>query len=61
MKLLINILAAIGALSIVLTLVLALVPAPEYKIYDCSVAEFHPDYPPDVREQCRKQRRGLMT
>lgn len=61
MKLLINILAAIGALSIVLTLVLALIPMPEYKIYDCSVAEFHPDYPPDVREQCRNQRRGVTT
>ena len=61
MKLIINTLAAIGALSIVLTLVLALLPAPEYKIYDCSVAEFHPDFPPDVREQCRKQRRDIIT
>jgi hypothetical protein len=23
-------------------------------IYDCRLAEFHPDFPPDVREQCRK-------
>lgn len=23
-------------------------------IYDCRLAEFHPDFPQDVREQCRK-------
>ena len=21
--------------------------------YDCRLAEFHPDYPPEVRQQCR--------
>ena len=26
----------------------------EGKIYNCSRAEIHPDYPPAVREQCRK-------
>jgi hypothetical protein len=26
----------------------------ESKIYNCSRAEIHPDYPPAVREQCRK-------
>jgi hypothetical protein len=24
--------------------------------YDCSLAEFHPDYSPKVKEQCRKER-----
>ena len=29
---------------------------PETKVYDCSLADFHPDFPPDVKEQCRKLR-----
>jgi hypothetical protein len=24
------------------------------KVYDCSLAEWHPDFPKDVREACRK-------
>jgi len=24
------------------------------KTYDCRIAEISPDFPPDVREQCRK-------
>ena len=23
-------------------------------IYNCSIAEIHPDYPPDVKKQCRE-------
>jgi hypothetical protein len=30
------------------------VPAHGTRIYNCSMAEFHPDYPPDVRKQCRE-------
>lgn len=40
------------------------VPAPQEKIYDCSLAEFHPDYPIEVREACRKlrmQKRNNIT
>ena len=29
---------------------------PEYKIYDCSMAEWHPDIPIDVKEECRKRK-----
>ena len=25
--------------------------------YDCSIAEFHPDYPIEVKEECRKIKR----
>ena len=25
--------------------------------YDCSIAEFHPDFPPQVREACRVKRK----
>ncbi len=31
-------------------------PAEQYRVYDCSLAEFHPDYPIEVREECRKIR-----
>jgi hypothetical protein len=27
---------------------------PQAKTYNCSIAEISPDYPPAVREQCRK-------
>lgn len=28
----------------------------QVKVYDCSLAEISPDYPPEVRNQCRKVR-----
>lgn len=34
----------------------AITPDEHYRVYDCSLAEFHPDYPPQVREECRKIR-----
>lgn len=27
----------------------------EQRTYDCSMASFHPDFPPQVREACRKR------
>ena len=35
-------------------LVPMLAELPQAKTYNCSRAEIHPDYPPAVREQCRK-------
>lgn len=29
---------------------------PEYKIYDCGMAEWHPDVPIEVKIECRKMR-----
>jgi hypothetical protein len=34
----------------------AVSPDEEYRVYDCSIAEFHPDYPKAVREECRRMR-----
>ena len=31
-------------------------PDEQYRVYDCGLAEFHPDYPPAVREECRRIR-----
>ena len=30
-------------------------------VYDCRLAEFHPDFPLDVREQCRKLMREQIA
>lgn len=35
--------------------ILSLVPMPTYKVYDCGMAEWHPDIPPQVKEECRKR------
>lgn len=37
-------------------IVLSHIELPEYRVYDCSMAEWHPDIPIDVREECRKRR-----
>jgi len=37
-------------------LIWAITPQEEYRVYDCSLAEFHPDYPIAVREECRRIR-----
>ena len=43
--------------AVVLTWMLWLIiPRESYRVYDCSLAEFHPDYPPAVREECRRIR-----
>jgi len=33
-----------------------LLPEQEGRYYDCGMAEWHPDFPPQVREECRKLR-----
>ena len=51
------------ALSIAIMVVLVgtavqiLMSAPRSRVYDCSLAEFHPDFPVAVREECRRIRR----
>lgn len=41
------------AISFIGILALLLIPASETKVYDCSIAEFHPDVPPAVKNACR--------
>jgi len=31
-------------------------PKPEGRMYNCTLAEISPDFPPEVRDQCRKLR-----
>ena len=42
------------ALTLVWGAVVVSVAQPREKVYDCTVAEFHPDYPPKVRQACRE-------
>jgi hypothetical protein len=34
--------------------ILSLTPMPEYRVYDCGMAEWHPDIPLEVKKQCRE-------
>lgn len=35
-------------------------PPANFRSYDCSMAEFHPDYPVKVKQACREQFRKQM-
>ena len=35
-------------------------PPANFRSYDCSMAEFHPDYPVKVKQACREQLRQQM-
>ena len=35
-------------------------PDPEERVYDCGMAEWHPDIPPKVKEECRKRRQEYI-
>jgi hypothetical protein len=49
--------AVIALIFLVLAfLILVTVPDDGGRIYDCSLAEFHPDYPAEVKAECRKLR-----
>ena len=37
-------------------IILANIDMPEYRVYDCGMAEWHPDIPNEVKEECRKRR-----
>ncbi len=46
------------AATLVWIFVLSLIPMPEerVKIYNCDIAEWHPDIPVEVKQECRKLR-----
>lgn len=33
---------------------------PKYKVYDCSISEISPDYPIEVKEECRRIRANYI-
>lgn len=34
---------------------------PQERVYDCGMAEWHPDIPEQVRQECRKLRSSKIT
>jgi hypothetical protein len=50
----------IGAIlaTIFWAIILNFIPMPETRVYDCSIAEWHPDIPAEVKEECRKMRKS---
>jgi hypothetical protein len=57
-----QVLKVIGLSIIVASLSLAMIGLivignnlPQERIYDCGMAEWHPDIPPQVKEECRKR------
>jgi len=48
-----TLLLAVVALIIILILG---IDFPKGKVYNCSISEISPDFPPQVREECRKLR-----
>jgi hypothetical protein len=36
-------------------IVLSNVDIPTYRVYDCGMAEWHPDIPQEVRDECRSR------
>lgn len=46
------------AANLILMAVTALwfIPMPKEKVYDCSISEISPDYPIEVKNECRKLR-----
>jgi len=58
----IKILKTVGLAIIFLGLSLAMIglivlghDLPTQRVYDCGMAEWHPDIPPQVKEECRKR------
>jgi hypothetical protein len=35
--------------------ILSITSMPDTKVYDCGMAEWHPDIPPKVKEECRRR------
>ena len=48
-------------IGIILSILFLNLPREEGRWYDCGMAEWHPDIPPKVKEECRKMRSGKIT
>ena len=54
---------SITAIIVMLGLLLAILLLPideEIVVYDCGIAEWHPNVPEDVKEECRKRIREYL-
>lgn len=58
----IEIMIVVVAFFIAIPVLFLLLPVKQEGVWvDCSMAEFHPDYPPKVKEECRKLRSKHLT
>lgn len=48
--------AAVALLIIVLMFIIVSFNFNQSRVYDCGMAEWHPDIPKEVKEECRKNR-----
>jgi hypothetical protein len=55
------VLVSLTALAGMMTIIVYINRLPHERVYDCSIAEFAPDYPLEVREGCRKLRSGAKV
>lgn len=57
LKYLHNIILAVCIVTLLFTVWFAnKVDKQSYKVYNCDLAEFHPDYPKEVKQKCRELR-----
>ena len=49
-----NIFAVIGIFIIFFMLAMSDIEMPKGRFYDCGMAEWHPDIPVEVKEECRR-------
>ncbi len=48
-------LAVIVALLAIVAALMYFDTGEQYRVYDCGMAEWHPDIPPAVKEECRRR------
>lgn len=54
-----NVIGTLALACVMLVLIvtfIAIGSTVQEQVYDCSIAEFHPDYPKEVKEKCREIR-----
>jgi hypothetical protein len=47
---------SIAMVGVVGVCIIGIMPKHGIVVYDCGIAEIHPDYPVSVKEECRKAR-----
>ncbi len=47
--------AVLAVMLLILVLLLSTCEDSGERVYDCGMAEWHPDIPPEVKEACRKR------
>ena len=55
MKTIIVVIVTVVVYTVLMLILLSVLPESDQgRYYDCTIAEFHPDYPPEVKQACRQ-------